>query len=126
MKATDFLTFLENITKETGKTYLLLRCVGPNNCNDVDKLKEVYAAYKFNLDFEVYTKIFNNEFVFIEMENDDVACDYAAANFPRNTEGDPDYYIFTCVVSEGVVCYANDELSHYYSVPTKTRSELEG
>lgn len=123
MKAVDFVTFLEDITRETGKTYILLRCVGPNNCTDVEKLKEVYAAYKFNLDAEVYSKIFHNEFVFIEMEDEETAIDYAFENFPKNTEGDPDYYIFVCVASNGVVGYANDELSHYYSIPVRERTE---
>jgi len=123
MKTLDFLTFLEDTTAATGKTYLLLRMVGPNNCTDVEKLKEVYAAYKFNLDAEVYQKIFNNEFVFVEFDTDDQAVDYAFDNFPKNTDGDPDYYVFTCVISEGTVCYSNDELSHYYSVPTGVKPE---
>jgi len=123
MKASDFLTFLEDTTRETGKTYLMLRMTGPNNCTDVEKLKEVYAAYKFNLDDNVYRKIFHNEFVYIEFDTDDEAVNYAFDNFPKNADGDPDYYIFTCVISEGTVCYSNDELAHYYTVPHGTKPE---
>jgi len=123
MKPLDFLTFLEDTTRDTGKTYLMLRMVGPSKCTDVEKLKEVYAAYKFNLDSTVYNKIFYNEFVYVEFDNDDAAIDYAFDNFPRNTDGDPDYYIFACVISAGTVMYSNDELSHYYTVPTGVRPE---
>lgn len=120
MKAIDFITFLEDITRETGKTYVMLRCVGPNKCTDVDKLREVYSAYKLNLPKEIYKQIFYNEFVFVEMENEDVAWDFAFENFPKNTSGDPDYFIFACVASNGTIGYANDELKHYYTIPTGT------
>jgi|SaaInlV_120m_DNA_3_1039746.scaffolds.fasta_scaffold00666_7 hypothetical protein len=123
MKALDFLTFLEETTRDTGKTYLMLRMTGPNTCTDVEKLKEVYAAYKFNLDSDVYQKIFHNEFVYIEFNTDDEAVNYAFDNFPKNTDGDADYYIFACVISEGTVCYSNDELAHYYTVPLGTKPE---
>lgn len=120
MRPLDFITFLEEVTRATGKTYLMLRAVGPNKCTDVEKLREVYAAYKLNLDYSVYKEIFYNEFVFIEMENEDVAWDYAYENFPKNTNGDPDYFIFVCVASNGTIGYANDELKHYYTIPTGT------
>lgn len=117
MTAKDFLQFLMDITRETGKTYLMLRCSGPDKCTDVDKLNEVYGTYKAILPPDIYRKIFYNEFVFIEMDTDDEACDFAKDYFPKNTSGDPDYFIFTCVVSEGVVCYANDDLGEYFRLP---------
>lgn len=105
----DFHELIYDYVTKVKKPFVFMRMVGPNKCNDVDKLNEVYALYKQILPTDIYHGIFYNEFLFVTFDKIEEALDFAEDHFPINqTEGDPDYYIHVTVYTEtGEGIYGN-------------------
>ena len=45
----DFLEWIEYYTESQQKTMMILRTIGPDNVDDVEKANEIYSAYYQNL-----------------------------------------------------------------------------
>ena len=65
----DFLEWIEYYTESQQKTMMILRTIGPDNVDDVEKANEIYSAYYQNLQPEspaLFDKLLYNEFTFVE------------------------------------------------------------
>lgn len=114
-----FCDYLVSSTEATGTCLMVLRTVGPDACTDVDKINEIYSAYKTNMDGEntgVFDTFLKNEWTFLEFETEEEAMDFARDNLPMNKQTtDPDYFVQFWIFNSGAVAYANDDftkLSH--------------
>ena len=106
----EFQTILEEYIKSKGTPHLFVRVVGPNKCNDVEKLNKVYDTYRYILPPDVFHGIFYNEMFIMEFEYIEEAERFLADSFPDSpVHGDPDYYIYGAVYNgNGEILFSND------------------
>lgn len=88
----EYQTMLENYIASRATYTLMLKNVGPKNCADEAKQKEVYDTYRMLLDRDVMSGLLRSEIICVEFETMDAAQHYMD-KFPSNSSGDPDYYI---------------------------------
>lgn len=109
------LDLIVDYTEKTQKCILVLRTVGPDSCTDVDKVNEIYSAYKNNMDEEntgVFNTFMRNEWTFLEFETEQEAVRYYKDNLPLSkSETDPDYFVQFWLFNSGALGYANDDLT---------------
>ena len=89
----EYQTMLENYIASRATYTLMLKNIGPRNCTDEAKQKEVYDTYKMFLNADVMNGLLRNEVIMVEFETLDQAQNYLE-KFPSNpNDGDVDYYI---------------------------------
>ena len=109
-----FLQHIETVTRASESCIMVLRTVGPDNCADVDKVNDIYSAYKTNMDeenTEVFPTFLGNEWTFLTFNTEDDAIEYAKDNLPKTKDVDPDYFVQCWVFYNGFLSYANDDCS---------------
>lgn len=110
----DFLQLIEKLTIDCEMVLMVLRTVGPDMCTDVDKLNQIYSAYKTNFDIEdeeIFNTFLKNHWTFLEFETEEDAMEFARENLPMNkTDLDPDYFVQFYIFNRGALAFANDDL----------------
>jgi len=108
--AMDFSEFIQSYISFSKKPFVFIRAVGPHSTNDVDVANQVFNLYKEILDNEMYTMIFNNEFVFVNFDSVEEALNYCEDRFPETQKTCPkEQFVYYAVYnSEGQVIDSND------------------
>jgi len=104
----EFQEIIEQAIQWRRRPTVFVRNIGPRAITDEAKRNEVYGTYRMLLTSDVMQGLLNNEYIFISFDDLDDARAYAVDNFPRNSSGDPDFYIRVEVYdNEGRIEYHN-------------------
>ena len=89
-----FFSILSTYAKALDCPIVYCDAIGPYECKDEEKLKEVYSIFEKILPIEVYSTLKNNRRFSLIFEDYDKALDFCLDNFPRTQKDcDPDFYI---------------------------------
>ncbi len=105
----EFAELIQCFVEKTGKPLVFLRASGPHGTNDVDLANQAFNLYKEILDLEMYTLIFNNEFLFIEFDDIEEAVDFCEDHFPESQTSCPkeQYIHYSLYNASGQVILSN-------------------
>jgi len=98
----DKRDWVEQLAKNSGKVVLHLRADGPLNCNDSEKIEEVWDFYFGKCDITVFNMLKEFGEVFCYFLTNDQAINALEDWFPRKSqllEGEEHFYIYGYAVS---------------------------
>lgn len=104
-----FENFIEKYAIATGKAVAYIRTYGWNNGKDIDKINQSIEVYSQNLPPDMITVMKNSEFIFVEIDDIDVAMRFFEDNFPENQQDcDLEFYVhFSLYNNQGQIVLSN-------------------
>lgn len=108
--AMDFSEFIESYISIKKKPLVYIRACGPHSTNDADLANQVFNLYKQILDTEMYTLMFNSEFIFVHFDTVEQAIEYCEDHFPKSQKTCPkEQFVYYAVYnSQGEILESND------------------